>query len=248
MQIVAAGAFGYAGAMHGRMEDVVERIAEALRDEERRLCAEQAVYGLDALDEVGLHPLLAAGLAGAGIFREWPYPWEGQADDPLPKASERERCDIVLTPSGELPPADRVAEAREIASVSGTLFESIAAAEPGPPSASPDETLWLEVKAVGQYTLREGVAQANRAYASELVGGPAEDLFKLAQEPGIEFGAAVLLLFAQSEEVAEHDVTEATHRILDRGAPTGSPVRRMVPIADRIGNSVVSVSLFPLRR
>lgn len=258
MQTALAAGIGYVGGVVIQADRLAERMVAALAAREAVLRDEQAVYGLDALDEVGLHPVLASGLddeqAGGfgGVFREWPYPWVGSGDgeigEAVPKQSERERCDLVLTPSADLPPADGVVEARELARASGTLFESVAATMPGAAVAAGDETVWLEVKAVGQYTLRGGVAQANRAYATELVAGPLEDLFKLAQEPAIELGASVLVLFSESEEVARHDLARATHQILDGGGPTGAPVWRHTPMTERIGNAIASVAVFPLKR
>lgn len=61
------------------LDDIADALADTLRERDAALTAEQAVYGLDALDEVELHPLLADGLARAtpfGVLREQPYPHE----------------------------------------------------------------------------------------------------------------------------------------------------------------------------
>ena len=57
-------------------DECVDLLASAIQEEERRLRDEQAVYGLDAMDEVVMHPLLARGLGagGWGTLREQAYP------------------------------------------------------------------------------------------------------------------------------------------------------------------------------
>jgi hypothetical protein len=55
---------------------IVHLAAEALRLHAAALDEEDAVRGIDALNETALHPILAAGFAGAGfgVFREIPFP------------------------------------------------------------------------------------------------------------------------------------------------------------------------------
>ncbi len=65
-----------------RHDDLLDALARGITDAEAALAREQAPYGLDALDEVELHPVLAAALAGCeaepgvGVIREQPYPHE----------------------------------------------------------------------------------------------------------------------------------------------------------------------------
>src|SRR5262245_61923754 len=116
----------------------VSDIADAIEAGLRRACAkcdaEQAVYGLDCLDEVAIHPAIEHSLknAGFGVHREQRYP----ADRRKRSRSEGERCDFVLTPDGR-PLAQPDA--------AGTLFD---------PSDALDlsDAFWLEVKVVNQFT------------------------------------------------------------------------------------------------
>jgi hypothetical protein len=82
---------------------------------------EQAVDGLDARAELGLHPVLQAALrdAGYGVFPEQRFPRDrGQR-----KRSAGARCDLVVTPDAGTPLDD------------GALGDA----------------LWIEVKVVAQF-------------------------------------------------------------------------------------------------
>jgi hypothetical protein len=115
-----------------RGEDIVTIASAALRGEEARRVVEQAVHGVESLEEVQMHPILARGLEGEGlgVLREQPYPGEWQTRrgrrKVLPEQSERKRCDLVLTPTPGQVLADRLLEARSQETVlreaSGTLF------------------------------------------------------------------------------------------------------------------------------
>lgn len=223
--------------------DEVARIAlQTLVEHENLLGLEHAVAGLDALIEVEFHPMLAHGFAGAGlgVWREVPYPGDVQR---RLRRSSRERCDIVLTESPELPLRDPVVKLREKDAAAGTLFE--AHPPPEPKGVSPEEAYWLEVKCVGQFTYTDGVPGPNQAYASELTGGLTTDLRKLAREGQIVYGALLLILFTLDEATGRHDLGTALHRCLDRGAELRSPVTHVAPLADRIGNRAMTVALIP---
>ncbi|MDB5302755.1 MAG: hypothetical protein JWM97_304, partial [Phycisphaerales bacterium] len=76
---------------------VADHIGQALQAAEDDLRLEQAVYGLDALDERELQALLAQRLAPHySVAREAHYP-SGKGR----KASHRARCDLVLSPLGK---------------------------------------------------------------------------------------------------------------------------------------------------
>ncbi|MBA4028133.1 MAG: hypothetical protein C0475_03155 [Planctomyces sp.] len=88
-------------------DEVLSAAADALEAHERALIAEQAVYGLEALDETDAHPVLAAGLAvvgrhGCRVLREQPYPSQWLAKRgrkrALPQGPDRLRCDLALLP------------------------------------------------------------------------------------------------------------------------------------------------------
>lgn len=99
---------------------VLEAIVGTLREREKQLREEQAVYGLDALAETGVHALLGEGLASGqafGVLREQAFPstWEtkrkkGKKGD---ASAVDETVDIpliepVMFVDGELPlPRDR---------------------------------------------------------------------------------------------------------------------------------------------
>lgn len=224
--------------------ELVRVVAEELRDGEQRLCDEQAVLGLDARDEVSLHPLVAAGLQRLGmtVLREWPYPG-AYARRPRPR--DRERCDLVVLPAGAerlLDPLEMIKrqEARE-----AMLFAAVEEAEAG--GALPEDAFWLEVKSVAPVCYIEGVPVGNASYANQLVRGPALDLAKLAREPMIDAGGSLVLLFGASEEFVRHDLGVMMRGLIDRDLPISSPSIEVVPIADRAGNACVGACLVPLR-
>ncbi len=232
--------------------------AEALAAHERTLRLEQAVRGLDALPEVLLHRVLRQGLAdsGLGVHPEHPFPGE-----PLqrPKGSERERCDLVLTPDPDVELLDPLAQLRERDKAVGTLFQALAGTEndaPRPGAApttrqrriGPAEAFWLEVKTIGQFTYTAGVPGPNRAYGTELVGGPAADLVKLEWDPTIVHAGELVVLFTSDEATADHDLGAALHAWLDRALPIGTPAVERFEIRDLIGNRVCTVALVPMRR
>ncbi|MBX3386803.1 MAG: hypothetical protein KF768_09545 [Phycisphaeraceae bacterium] len=132
--------------------DLIETIAAGLAERERALRDEQAVHGLDALDETALHPLIATAIHAAGrpIAREVAYPQSRAGSTrrtaaspilnptPDPPAEitdpthdrERTRCDIVILPDGFDHVADPVAGRRTARNLrneaSGSLFEQSA--------------------------------------------------------------------------------------------------------------------------
>ncbi|MCL4742668.1 MAG: hypothetical protein KJZ54_10745 [Phycisphaerales bacterium] len=228
-------------------EALVEACTTALRAEAERLDAEQAVHGLDALDEADFHPILAGGLAGTGlgVLREQPYPGV-----PARRArhAERERCDLVVLDQPGVRLLDETIELRERDRASGTLFEQAAASERMPrDGVPPSEAVWLEVKAVGQFTYVEGFAGPNRRYASELVVGPLADARKLAADRAIRHAGVLVVLLTADAATAEHDLHVLVHKALDSDLPVGSPIIEGFDITDRIGNARCTVALLPVR-
>ncbi len=228
--------------------ELVGIAAQALRDADARSRDEQAVRGIDALDEVGLHPVLGGGFehAGYGVWTERCY--AGRVEDRSIRR-DRERCDLVLTrePGSRL--LDPVAELVEIDRATGTLFEPLAEsmAGAGERVVEPGEAYWLEVKTVAQFSYVEGVPRANSAYATQLVKGPLDDARKLAREASIEHAGALVVLFAADRATAEHDLAQMAHRLLDKGAPIRAPEVEVFDIEDRAGNSACGVALAPIR-
>lgn len=205
--------------------DIVDAVIEGLRQRAAALDAEHAVRGIDALDEVSLHPIIAEGLttAGYGVHREVRYP----ADRRKRKTSEGERCDFALTP-GHRPLRNPEAAA--------TLFDSSDAVDL-------DDAFWLEVKVVAQFT-PDG---SNRQYASQLLSTVGQDVAKLSKDQGILHAGLLLILFVHRAEVAEHDLGIWQDRCIGRGLPIAAPSVRQMTISDRIGNGVCMAALYPVR-
>lgn len=208
------------------LADIADALHDGLRRREAALRIEQAVVGLDGLDELRLHPVVAGSLeeAGFGVFREARYP----RDRAHRRRSVGERCDVVLTPRG--------LRLREPDAVS-TLFDP-------PDAVGLDEAFWLEVKAVPQF-LGEG---PNDRYAAELLEPLRRDVRKLAADEGIRHAALLLILFTADETTATHDLDAWERRAMDRGILFEPPCVRHSPIVDRLGNRVCTVALYGIVR
>jgi hypothetical protein len=205
--------------------EIADAVALGLQRHAAASDLEQAVHGLDSLDELSLHPVLSESLraAGFGAFREQRYP----ADRHRRRISEGERCDLVVTHDNrQLVAPDRAP----------TLFD--------PPDAVPlEDACWLEVKVVAQYTH----SGPNTAYASQLLGGVGHDVAKLSKDPGILHAGLLIVLWTAEEHVAGHDLDVWHQRCIARGLPIETPCRRAFGIADRIGNASGSIALYPVR-
>ncbi len=211
------------------------------------LAREQAALGIDAMKETELHEILAGGLAseGFGVLREVPYP-----GDDAPAENDRDRCDLVLTPSPSDRLADPVHAARRIRAAEGTLFAPLAAgieARAVQDEIDPADAVWLEVKVIAQHAYRRGVPGPNRSYSSELVDGPAGDIAKLECDGVIRLAAAVVVLFTESEQIALHDIDAMAHRLIDRDLPVGVPATESRPMTDRAGNATVTAAVLRVR-
>jgi len=220
-------------------------IGEWLRAYEASLAAENAVKGLDALEEVDLQPLITEAIRslGFGVTREFIYPsFVLSKKGKRPRKFERPRCDFVLTPSADLKPVDTVKDEEDVECHAGTLF----AREPRAVDSTridPSECYWLELKVIGQYLYVDGVPRSHGAYASTLVASITEDLGKLSADDRITYGALLLMHFAEEHEIGKHDIPLALHRALDRGKLFRSPYTCSFEIMDRIGNRVCTLTL-----
>jgi hypothetical protein len=205
--------------------DLADAVAAGLQRRARVDDLEQAVYGFDALDELGLHPLIADAItqAGLGALREQRYPghWSKR------KKSEGQRCDFVITPDG-LPLRDPDLKA--------TLFDD-------QPAVDPEQAYWLEVKTVAQFES----AGPFRHYSKELLAPVMADLKKVWADGVITHGGLLLVLFTASADIAEHDLLAFHRRAIDKGYPVYPPCTRSFPITDRIGNACCTVGLFGVR-
>lgn len=205
--------------------DIADAVEAGLRRRARADDLEQAVYGFDHLDELGLHPLLHDALRaeGYGVWPEQRYP----SDVRKRKRSEGKRCDIVLTPDG-LP-------LREPA-VKDTLFDQVDACDP-------ENAYWLEVKSVAQFETTGPFAR----YSAELLSPVAADVKKLWGDGLVYHAGLLLVLFTVDQQVAEHDVLAWHRRCLDRGYPVAAPASRGFAINDRIGNGWCEAAVFGVR-
>lgn len=234
-----------------RMSDMLAALTDGIGSLDARLLAEQAVHGVDALEETALHPVLGEGIsaAGFGVVREVVYPGEHAAGV---RRSARARCDLVVLPGPGMVLEDPATEQATLNAGEGTLFAGIAAelaAEPGRGAGvvSPADACWLEVKSVAQHAYVDGVPAPNRTYADQLVRGPMADLVKLAKDPSIWTAASVVVLFCETEEIGRHDLGRLAHKLLDLDAPLGVPDIGGVAIQDRVGNAWCGVGVYPLR-
>lgn len=228
-------------------DQIIQTIAAQMHKVAIALDAEHAVQGLDALDELGLHPIVEKALAASnlGVFREFPYPLPPKL---RPDHRERERCDLVLTPNPLGPPADPVRERKDRDKAVDTLFEPIVESIASEKKVTPiEECFWLEVKAVGQYTYTDGLPGPNQTYTSQLTRGPAADVAKLARDPLIHQAGVLIVLFTQDETTAKHDLSVMVHKMLDLDLPISSPFVESFPINDRIGNTNCTLAITPLR-
>jgi hypothetical protein len=102
--------------------------------------------------------------------------------------------------------------------------------------------LWIEVKVVAQFQ-RLG---PNRGYARSLQSPVWNDVRKLASDPTIVHGLVVLVLFTADATTADHDLDVWRSRANERGLHLWPPIKRSLPIGDRLGNRLCTVALFPL--
>ncbi|MCA9286208.1 MAG: hypothetical protein KDA22_13370 [Phycisphaerales bacterium] len=206
--------------------DLADALAAGIDAEEQRLRLEQAVHGLDALNEVALHAHLRTALeaAGYGVHAEQRYP----RDRTIRRRSEGDRCDLVVT-------ADRASLRQP--DREPTLFD---------PSDAVDleAAYWLEVKTANQF-LPEG---PNARYAAEFVRPPRGDVLKLARDPRIRQAGLLLVVFAADQAVAERDLRWWEEQALRRGLPIGAAYRRSIRLLDRIGNRACVLALHPVAR
>lgn len=205
--------------------DLADAIEAGLKSRAKQDDAEHAVYGFDALDELGLHPVIASSLvdAGLGVHREQRYPGHRHKRS---KASGW-RCDFALTPD------DRPLREPDVDS---TLFDD-------PNALDLDHAYWLEVKLVAQFET-EGPF---RRYSAELLQPVTKDVKKLWSDDRLRFGGLLLVLLTANREVAEHDLGVWHERCLQKNLPVHPPAIRGFPITDRIGNAWCGLGVFGVR-
>lgn len=232
------------------LSDITAGVAEALASADRALRDEQAVTGLDARREIDLHPSIAAAFPtlGYGVQREVLYPGEHTR---AVRRSNRARCDLVLLPEVSQRLEDPAEEQAVLAASENTLFADIAH-QINDPSRTSDvvtagEAFWMEIKSIAQHAYVDGVPSPNRSYATQLVKGLMQDVIKLASDPSIWHAGTLLVVFAEEESIASHDIAAAGHTMLSEDVPIGVPEISGVAIEDRAGNAWCGLGLFPVR-
>ena len=201
--------------------DIADAAAEALRQAEQGLCAEQAVRGVDSLHERALQELLERAFRAHGwtVAREVRYP----SHRPRSRAAGA-RCDLVLTHGAPLQP-----------DAPPTLFD------PSEPTPS-EQACWIEVKCAAARDA-EGAASG---YARTLGDAALRDAATIAGEPSIRHGMLVLVLFGVDAEAVGRDVLRWIDETLAAGVPVGQPRMRFVDIRDLRGNAVAGVACVPV--
>jgi len=206
--------------------DLADAAAQGLLARAREDDLEQAVYGFDCLDELGLHPLIHRALqtTGYGVWPEQQYP----DDWGKTRRSEGKRCDVVVTPRPEQSLRDPM--------IQGTLFEHTLAIDP-------QDAYWLEIKSVAQFE----TAGPFRHYSKELLAPVTADVKKLHDDRVICHAGLLLILFTQDQATADHDLAAWHNRCLEKHHPVAPPASRGFKITDRVGNSYCTAALFPVR-
>lgn len=207
-----------------------ELMLGALRRESKKRVREQTHLGIDALDELSLHPLLRRGLA-----KEWTalaeqrFPTQAKR----PKRSEGERCDIVLIDKAREDPhlIDPLA--------SSTLF--------GGKGVEPEEAVWIEVKAVGQFAIFEDdYARPNPQYSSVLLQQVPRDVKKLSTDPRIRLAGVCVVHFCAEPAIAENDLRAMTEKLFEKAPSISTPITGSFEIPDHMGNALCTLVLIPV--
>jgi len=211
--------------MRWHPSDISDAVAAGLKQRAEADDAEHAVYGFDALDELGLHPVIHNALHqdGWGVWPEQRYPGHWHKT----KRSHGLRCDLVLTPDGR--------PLRDL-SVRGTLFDN-------GESVDPEAAYWLEIKTVAQHETSGPFAR----YSAELLSPVMKDVKKIWSDGVIQHGGLLIVLFTEDQETAEHDLAVWHERCLRKGFPVGQPAVRGLGVTNRIGNAWCSVAVFGVR-
>ena len=201
---------------------LADRLRSALQSAEEELRLEQAVYGLDAMDELALQSLLAQRLGPSySVAREVHYPASTGK-----KPSSRPRCDLVLSPLGKPLKSD---------SSPATLFDPSDLTEP-------QAALWLEVKIA--YQFREGGVR-HGGYTSQWRNAVVEDLRKMEADPLIRHAGLLLIVFNESQQVLEKDLELFEDVLARKEVLAGFRHVRGMAILDRLGHRLCTIALWP---
>ena len=201
---------------------LADHVGQAIAQVEAELRLEQAVYGLDAKDELALHALLAERLtAHYEVAREVHYPSSWGR-----KLTHRQRCDLVLTPKGRPLKLDHTPP---------TLFDA-------PNQATAADALWLEVKVACQF--REGGVR-NVRYGQQWRAAIIEDLRKMEADELIREAGLILIVFNESAEVLDKDLELFENVLAQKEVLAGFRHVRSVPILERMGHRLCTAAVWP---
>ena len=199
-----------------------QQIGAILAQREADLKLEQAVYGLDSLDELKLHQLIADGLAAHyDVAREVHYPSTFGR-----KLSNRKRCDLVLSPTGAPLRLD---------SKPPSLFDPQV-------FTLPQEAFWLEVKSAYQFRAPD---VRHSGYGQQWRTAVIDDLKKMDAEPLIKHAALLLIVFTESQELLEKDLALLEEVLVLKEVLAGFRQVASVPIVDRLGHRICSAAIWP---
>ena len=201
---------------------VADRIEQVLTAAEAEKRLEQAVYGIDSLDEKGIQSLLSSGLsAWYEVAREVHYPSTAGR-----KLTHRARCDLVLSPQGR-------ALKRDITPAG--LFDP-------PDLCDPKDALWLEVKVA--YQFREG-NRPHGGYGSQWRNAVIDDLRKMEAEEPIREAGLLLIVFNESPVVLQKDLDLFETDLVLKEVGAGFRQVRSVKITERIGHHLCTAAVWP---
>lgn len=201
---------------------VADHLGAVLTQAEADLRLEQAVYGLDARDELTLQTVLADGLKRYyEVAREVHYPsTRGR------KLTHRPRCDLVLSPRGC---------SLRLDSAAPTLFDPAHQCEPA-------DALWLEVKIAYQY--REGGIR-HGGYGAQWRSAVIEDLRKMETDDQIREAGLVLIVFNESSDILQKDLQLFEDVLAQKEVLAGFRQVRSVPILERMGHRLCTAAVWP---
>jgi hypothetical protein len=204
------------------LDILATQVADAIAAREAELRLEQAVYGLDALDELPLQAIVADGLTKHySVAREVHYPSSVGR-----KLSNRRRCDVVLAPAGAPLRLDREPPSLFDASVF-TL---------------PADAFWLEVKAAFQF---RSIDVRHKGYGQQWRGAVVDDLRKMDADPLIRHAALLLIVFTESREVVEKDLDLLEDVLAQKEVLAGFRQVRHVDIIERMGHRICTAAIWP---
>ena len=227
--------------------DIVNTLRTGLEQQDQLIRAQHAVRGVDSLQELSLHPLLAQAFTPGDVhaLREAYYP---TARHELPRGPQRDRCDLVLLPEEKKSLYDPIDAHKSLKSANGTLFEGVASLPAiGDSECDPSDAFWMEIKVVAQHKYVDGVPGPNAKYAHELISGPSTDVIKLASDALIRHAGVLVVLFTEQEEAGVHDLSITMREMIDRDLPVGMPEYESFPIVDLGGNAWCTLGLIPVR-